>query len=164
MRTSFIDISHSGRESDVFTYNLSFLFLIQSVMRGSIIFAAILNLLDSANSLETNAERRIHRHHRSQVKKAPIQSLSELLVQSADLTKQFERQATALRSRVQESEAIDSASDDNVDTAASFIETDVRPLPENAGLQAMEAVTEEVMRYTDRMRKLGNEASLFSRR
>jgi hypothetical protein len=98
------------------------------------------------------------------VKKAPIQSLSELLSRSADLTKQFERQATALRSRVQESEAIDSASEDNVDTAASFIETDVRPLPENAGLQAMEAVTEEVMRYTDRMRKLGNEASLFSRR
>jgi hypothetical protein len=107
---------------------------------------------------------RSHRRHKQQVKKQPLQSLSELLARSSDLTSQFQKQAAALRAKVQETEAIDAASDDSSDGAASFMEMDSKPLPENAGLKALEAVTEEVMMYTDKMRKLGNEASLFSRR
>lgn len=127
---------------------------------------SLLFVIDVSSGLETTAERRMrsHRRHKQQVKKQPLQSLSELLARSSDLTSQFQKQAAALRAKVQETEAIDAASDDSSDGAASFMEMDSKPLPENAGLKALEAVTEEVMMYTDKMRKLGNEASLFSRR
>jgi hypothetical protein len=121
-----------------------------------------------AHALETTSQRRIHYHHRRPSKeKAPVQSLSELLAKSEDLTKKFQAQAQSLRERVQESETIDAVSDEaaSSDIPASFLELDLsKPLPAGSGLRAMEAVTEEIMQYTDKMRKLGNEASLFSRR
>ena len=124
---------------------------------------AISILLTSFESyaLKTSSERRIHYHHHAIGKKPPLQSLSELLTRSEDLTRSFESQTAALREKVQESETID-ATNDGTEGVASFIETN--PHAENAGLRAMEAVNEEILRYTDKMRKLGNEASLFSRR
>ena len=119
------------------------------------------NLL-GVHAVESTAERRIHHHRHAVAKtKPPLQSLSELLSRSAELSKQFERQTAALREKVQESEIIDAANEGS-DSAASFLETNA--LPEGAGLRAMEAVNEEILQFTDRMRKLGNEASLFSRR
>lgn len=120
----------------------------------------------SVAGVESTSERRIHpRHRKSASKRAPLQSLSELLSRSALLTKQFEKQAQTLREKVQESETVDAAAEETGEVPASFLELDLsKPLPEGAGLHAMEAVTEEIMQYTDKMRKLGNEASLFSRR
>jgi hypothetical protein len=122
----------------------------------------VYSFAQNGHALESTSERRIHHRHHSTAKKSPpLQSLSELLSRSADLTKQFEKQTARLREKVQESEVVDAAND-NGDVASSFIETN--PLPEDAGLRAMESVNEEILRYTDKMRKLGNEASLFSHR
>ena len=116
----------------------------------------------TVHALETTSERRIHHHHRGAAKKSqPLLSLSELLSRSAELTKQFEKQTASLREKVQESEVIDAANEGGESTS-SFIE--VNALLENSGLRAMGAVNEEILRYTDKMRKLGNEASLFSHR
>jgi len=133
-------------------------------MRNWVLLSAAVAMLGDVEAVESTAERRIHpHHHKSANKKVPLQSLSELLARSASLTKEFEKQAQSLRQKVQESETIDAATEE--DMPPSFLELDLsKPLPEGTGIRAMEAVTEEIMQYTDKMRKLGNEASLFARR
>ena len=112
-------------------------------------------------------ERR-HKHLRRKVKAAPTLSLSQLLQKSAELTRKFEHQASELREKVQEteqgeqSEQADAQPDDG---ESSFLETGVgKPVVAEEGMKAMEAVTEDILRFTDHMRKLGNEASLFYRK
>lgn len=113
-----------------------------------------------ADSLETQVERRIRKHkkHQSSASSAePLVPLSQLLQRSAELTKQFESNANALRQKVQDvEEGTDS------DTVSSFVELGKGPLDTNLGLRAMGEVTDEIMRYTDKMRRMSNDVSLFS--
>ena len=130
----------------------------------SVFVATIATLLVATDAVQTTTERRVHKHKHSTAAD-PLQSLSQLLQKSAELTKAFEKQATALREKVQESEVPESSAEETVDESPSFLEVDgSKPVQAGAGLKAMEAVTEEIMRYTDKMRKMGNEASMFSRR
>ena len=128
------------------------------------ILATLASLAVVTSGVQTTTERRLHRHRHS-ASQAPLQSLSQLLAKSAELTKEFDKQAAALREKVQDSELADSPAEDSADVASSFLEVDSsKSVPAGAGLKAMEAVTEEIMRYTDKMRKMGNEASMFARR
>lgn len=107
--------------------------------------------------LETTSERRVHRHkHMRKAEAKPLESLSQLMARSAELTKAFEKESAVLREKVQETEEIDAGE------ASSFIEKNHHS--ESSGLRAMESVTNEIMRFTDKMRKMGNEVSLFSSR
>jgi hypothetical protein len=93
-------------------------------------------------------------HHSEEHADKPLLSLSELLAQSRELTKAFQHNAEVLREKVKQTEESDAESQ-----PASFIEKK----PEKpVGLQAMEAVTDQIMAFTDRMRKMGNDAALFS--
>jgi hypothetical protein len=113
-----------------------------------------------ADSLETQVERRIRRHKKHQSSAGstePLVPLSQLLQRSAELTKQFESNANALRQKVQD---VEEGSDS--DTVSSFVELGKGPLDASLGLKAMGEVTEEIMRYTDKMRRMSNDVSLFS--
>ena len=126
--------------------------LMQLIVFGTFIFALI------CPTPAVTMERRVHHHkHHAKKHEAPVQSLSELLARSSELTKAFEKNASALRERVQEVEESDSSTD------SSFLEKANKVEP-GVGLKAMEEVTEEIMKFTDKMRKMGNEVSLFSSR
>ena len=138
--------------------------------------AIICGIFSVSSGLETTSEKRRHGHIRRKVKAAPTLSISQLLEKSAELTKKFQRQAVELRSKVQDieqgepgdpgepSEPVEEETD-NLQSESSFLQTSlVKPGVADEGMKAMEAVNEEILRYTDRMRKLGNEASLFYRK
>ena len=139
--------------------------------------ALICGIFSVGYGLETTSEKRRHGHIRRKVKAAPTLSISQLLEKSAELTKKFERQAVELRSKVQDieqgepgdpgepGEPVEEETDPSLQSGSSFLQTSfVKPGVADEGLKAMEAVNEEILRYTDRMRKLGNEASLFYRK
>jgi hypothetical protein len=99
-------------------------------------------------------------HHRDgDSKSVRLPSLAELQAQSAELTKAFQRNAEELREKVRESE--DSEAADYQSPSFLQVETAKKPEP-GIGLRAMEAVTEKIMRFTEKMRKMGNEVSLFT--
>jgi hypothetical protein len=119
-------------------------------------------LLGTSESVQITSERRVHhhKHHHSPHEQPamPLLSLSELLAKSDDLTKAFQRNAEALREQVKQTEDPDADSQ-----VASFLETaSGKKADKPIGLQAMESVTDKIMAFTDRMRKMGNEAALFS--
>jgi len=127
-------------------------------MRLNLLIGILVGLSVPSVSLETTLDRRIHRHkHAKAVKAKPLESLSQLLARSAELTKAFEKESADLHNQVQETEEVDS-------DAASFVETSRPNRPTGAGLRAMESVTNEIMQFTDKMRKMGNEVSLFASR
>ena len=111
--------------------------------------------------VQTSSERRVHHHkhnHAQEQASKPLLSLSELLKESRKLTKEFQRNAELLREKVKQTEDPDSES-----ASASFVQvTTEKKADKPIGLQAMEAVTDQIMAFTDRMRKMGNEAALFS--
>ena len=121
--------------------------------------------LIGGNAIKTETKRPSRRHHHKHHATKPVQSLSELLQRSAELTKQFEHQAELLREKARSVDTTNSEVDeDSEESQASFVElSDSRKLPEGAGLRAMEAVTEEIMRFSDRMRLKGNRISSFSK-
>jgi len=134
-------------------------------MRFTVIGVALGLLMRESWSLETEAQRRVHRHRNGKHSPKPIQSLSELLAKSAELTKKFEEQADALRNKVRTSEEADSVTDsDSYEEAVpSFVELEAsKRLPSGTGMRAMEEVTEEIMRFTDKMRQRGNEITSFT--
>ena len=132
-------------------------------MRFYSILPLVAVVLTPTSAVQTTTERRVH-HHKHAAKKEPLLSLTQLLAKSAELTKQFEKQAAALREKVQETEEADSVTDTAAsEPAPSFVQLDSeKKLAPGAGLKAMESVTEEIMHFTDRMRKMGNEVSMFS--
>jgi hypothetical protein len=80
------------------------------------------------------------------------------LSESRKLTKEFQHNAEVLREKVKRTEDPESESSNvSLIQVASEKKAD-KPI----GLQAMEAVTDQIMAFTDRMRKLGNDAALFS--
>jgi hypothetical protein len=110
-------------------------------------------------------ERRI-RHHKKHRRddhssNAPLPSLTELLAKSAELTKAFQRNAEELRDKVRETEDAEAA--DYQRGGSSFVQLESTKKAEpGVGLRAMEAVTEKIMQFTEKMRKMGNEVSLFT--
>ena len=131
-------------------------------MRLAFVAGVIMCALEPVFALETTLERRVHRHKHSKVMKdKPLESLSELMTRSAELTKAFEKESADLHSQVQESEEMDT---EGSDVVSSFIETNHPSRPSGLGLRAMESVTNEIMQFTDKMRKMGNDVSLFATR
>ena len=127
----------------------------------------LVSVVHVTEAVETISTRRVHRHKHARVdKEKPLESLSQLLARSAALTKAFEKETEVLHEKVQETEESD-VSSDAAEPAVSFVEIDSsrhhRPAP-GSGLRAMEAVTDEIMRFTDKMRKMGNDVSLFASR
>jgi hypothetical protein len=113
-------------------------------------------------AVQVTSERRVHhhkQHHNSHEQQAmPLLSLSELLAKSDELTKQFQHNAEILREKVKQTEDPDADSQ-----GASFLETSSEKKADKPiGLQAMESVTDQIMAFTNRMRKMGNDAALFS--
>lgn len=134
-------------------------------MRLTGIIAIFAFAFDGAFAVESQSERRVHRHKRSLIKVKPIQSLSELLAKSADLTKKFEEQANRFREKVHKVEEGDAVADSQVEEVpSSFLEFESsKKLPAGTGMRAMEAVTEEIMQFTDKMRRMGNDITSFSK-
>ena len=118
-------------------------------------------LLGWVDAVQTTSERRVHhhKHHHAQEKASkPLLSLSELLAESRKLTKEFQHNAEVLREKVKQTEDPDTESPNQ-----SFVQiTSEKKADKPIGLQAMEAVTDQIMAFTDRMRKMGNDAALFS--
>ena len=136
-------------------------------MRILVFIGLLFTISAPSEGVESTFERR-NRHLRRKAKVAPTLSLSQLLVKSEELTKKFERQAAELREKVHTTEQdipTEPDVDEGSDVEATFLEVGERkPGVADEGLRAMEAVNEEILRYTDHMRKLGNEASLFYRK
>lgn len=129
-------------------------------MRINLFAGIVASLVCDSLSLETGMERRVRRHHHVP-KEQHVASLSELLAKSAELTKAFEKQSSDLHEKVQESEEADAGVDDQ----SSFVELDAshHGIAPGTGLRAMESVTNEIMKFTEKMRKMGNEVSLFTK-
>ena len=128
-------------------------------MRGLLL--PFICFLATANAVQTASERRVHHHkhhHAQEQSSKPLLSLSELLAESRKLTKEFQHNAEVLREKVKQTEDPDADS-----PSASFIQVATEKKADKpVGLQAMESVTDQIMAFTDRMRKLGNDAALFS--
>ena len=126
-----------------------------------LLLSLALALIPLGVGVQTSSERRVHHHkhnHAQEQASKPLLSLSELLKESRKLTKEFQRNAELLREKVKQTEDPDSES-----ASASFVQvTTEKKADKPIGLQAMEAVTDQIMAFTDRMRKMGNEAALFS--
>ena len=124
-------------------------------------FALVMCVFVSVESVQTTSERRVrhHKHHHAQEQPTkPLLSLSELLAESRKLTKEFQQNAEQLREKVKQTEDADSESPN-----MSFVQVATEKKADKPiGLQAMEAVTDQIMAFTDRMRKMGNDAALFS--
>jgi hypothetical protein len=135
-------------------------------MKTLSVLSSLTFMIAGIGAVQTETTRPIRRHHHKSKAVKPVQSLSELLKRSADLTKQFEHQAEILREK---SRNVDSSTPSEVDEESeepqnSFIElSDSKKLPEGAGLRAMEAVAEEIMRFSDKMRHEGNAISSFTK-
>jgi hypothetical protein len=121
----------------------------------------LFGLVACAHAVQTTSDRRVRHHkhhHEAEHSTKPLQSLSELLSESRKLTKEFQHNAEVLREKVKRTEDPDSESPN-----ASLIQVaSEKKADKPVGLQAMEAVTDQIMAFTDRMRKLGNDAALFS--
>jgi len=129
--------------------------------RFGVVLVAFLMILGLPES-QARTERRIRhhkKHHHEDSQSAVVPSLTELLAKSAELTKAFQRNAEDLREKVRETEDAESGSPDY--QGSSFLQIEKKP-ESGVGLRAMEAVTEKIMHFTEKMRKMGNDVSLFT--